>query len=186
MRRARISDQFRRVAHRVAVAMGLPWAFAGALLVVLVWAMTGVLFDYSEGWQLSINTGTTIVTFLMVFLIQNTQNRDSQVVQLKLDELIRAVRAARNELVELEDLPDDELERLHGQFRALRQAALQRALTSPTDAAVGAADVAGTRKRRLHASHRTGTDRGRRAGGLRPARKRSVTRARSASRRVTT
>ncbi len=91
-------NAFRRFAHSVALAVGAPAAFALALLLVIVWGVTGPLFHYSDSWQLTINTGTTIVTFLMVFVIQNTQNRDSQVVQLKLDELIRAVQEARNEL----------------------------------------------------------------------------------------
>lgn len=114
---------FRTLSHRVAHAAGSPMAFATALLLVVVWAVTGPLFHYSDTWQLTINTGTTIVTFLMVFLIQNTQNRDSQVVQLKLDELIRAVRSARNELVDMEDLSDEELHRIQHQFEELRKSA---------------------------------------------------------------
>jgi low affinity Fe/Cu permease len=114
---------FRRFAHRIASATGTPWAFIVALLVVLVWALAGPVFGYSDTWQLTINTGTTIVTFLMVFLIQNTQNRDAQVMQLKLDELIRAVGAARNELVDMEDLSDEELRRLQRQFEAMRKSA---------------------------------------------------------------
>src|SRR3954462_15043887 len=98
---------FRRFSHRVALAVGAPSAFVVALLLVLVWAITGPIFGYSDSWQLTINTATTIITFLMVFVIQNTQNRDSQVIQLKLDELIRAVQEARNELVDMEDLSDD-------------------------------------------------------------------------------
>jgi low affinity Fe/Cu permease len=112
---------FRRFAHSVSGAAGAPWAFALALLVVLLWVAAGPLFGYSDTWQLTINTGTTIITFLMVFVIQNTQNRDSQVVQLKLDELIRAVEQARNELVDMEDLSDEELHRLQHQFEALRR-----------------------------------------------------------------
>jgi low affinity Fe/Cu permease len=114
---------FRRFSHRVALAVGAPSAFVIALVLVLVWAITGPMFGYSDTWQLTINTATTIITFLMVFVIQNTQNRDSQVIQLKLDELIRAVREARNELVDMEDLSDDELHRLQHQFEALRKAA---------------------------------------------------------------
>src|SRR5437773_3471716 len=101
-------EAFRRFAHKVAIAVGAPGAFGLALLAVMVWAVSGPIFHYSDTWQLTINTGTTIVTFLMVFVIQNTQNRDSQVVQLKLDELIRAVQEARNELVDMEDLSDEE------------------------------------------------------------------------------
>src|SRR3954471_240944 len=100
---------FRRFAHSVAHATGSPIAFVSAVIVILAWAVTGPIFHFSDTWQLIINTGTTIITFLMVFLIQNTQNRDSQVVQLKLDELIRALKGAHNELVDLEDLTDPEL-----------------------------------------------------------------------------
>jgi low affinity Fe/Cu permease len=114
---------FRRFAHGVSLAVGAPSAFAVALLLVVLWGITGPLFRYSDTWQLTINTGTTIITFLMVFVIQNTQNRDSQVIQLKLDELIRAVQEARNELVDMEDLSDEELRRLQLQFEALRRAA---------------------------------------------------------------
>jgi low affinity Fe/Cu permease len=114
---------FRQFAHRVAIGVGAPWAFGVALLMVVVWGITGPLFHYSDSWQLTINTGTTIITFLMVFVIQNTQNRDSQVVQLKLDELIRSIEAARDELVDMEDLSDDELRLLQRQFEALRRAA---------------------------------------------------------------
>ena len=114
---------FRKLSHRVALATGAPWAFGASLLLVILWALVGPIFDYSDAWQLTINTATTIVTFLMVFLIQNTQNRDSQVVQLKLDELIRAVRTARDELVDMEDLSDEELHRLQAQFEILRQRA---------------------------------------------------------------
>src|ERR1700748_2904065 len=107
---------FRRFAHSVAVAVGAPWAFGVSLMVVVAWAVSGPLFPFSDTWQLTINTGTTIVTFLMVFVIQNTQNRETQALQLKLDELIRAIEAARNELVDLEDMSDEELHRLERQF----------------------------------------------------------------------
>ena len=114
---------FRHFAHRTALAMGAPSAFGIALLVIILWGLTGPAFHYSDTWQLVINTGTTIITFLMVFLIQNTQNRDSQAIHLKLDELIRAVARARNELVDLEDLSDEELKRLQEQFEMLRRTA---------------------------------------------------------------
>jgi low affinity Fe/Cu permease len=114
---------FQGFAHRVALAVGSPWAFLLALAIIIVWVVTGPLFHFSDAWQLVINTGTTIITFLMVFVIQSTQNRDSRVVHLKLDELIRAVEAARNELVDMEDLSDEELQRLQSQFEALRQQA---------------------------------------------------------------
>jgi low affinity Fe/Cu permease len=118
-----VTERFRHLSHQIAWAVGRPEAFSLALLTVVVWAIAGPAFHYSDTWQLTINTGTTIVTFLMVFLIQNTQNRDSQVVQLKLDELIRAVDRARDELVDMEDLSDDELRRLQHQFEALRKSA---------------------------------------------------------------
>jgi low affinity Fe/Cu permease len=117
---------FRRFAHNVSLAVGAPWAFGLSLLLVVLWAVTGPVFHYSDTWQLTINTGTTIITFLMVFVIQNTQNREMRALQLKLDELIRAVEKARNELVDLEDLSDEELRRLHEQFGELRHAAEAR------------------------------------------------------------
>jgi len=116
-------DWFRRFAQRFARSVGSPWAFAAAIAVVVAWAVTGPIFGFSNAWQLIINTGTTIMTFLMVFVIQNTQNRDSQVTQLKLDELIRAIRPARNELVNMEGLSDDELLKLQRQFEELRRRA---------------------------------------------------------------
>jgi low affinity Fe/Cu permease len=104
--------KFRYCAHWTAEAVGSPWAFLVAVLTVLVWIATGPVFHYSDTWQLVINTATTIVTFLMVFLIQNTQNRDTKAVHLKLDELLRGVTGARTSLVNLESLSDEELERL--------------------------------------------------------------------------
>jgi len=99
-------------------------AFVAAALIIVAWAVTGPLFHFSDTWQLVINTGTTIITFLMVFLIQNTQNRDSQVVQLKLNELIRAVQRARNDLVDLEEMSDDELQHLQEHFAKFHQRAV--------------------------------------------------------------
>jgi low affinity Fe/Cu permease len=102
-------------------ATGRPTAFVVAVLVILVWAVTGPLFGFSDTWQLVINTGTTIVTFLMVFLIQNTQNRDSEAVQLKLDELIRAHKGAHNGLLDLEELTEEDLNRIKARYEALAQ-----------------------------------------------------------------
>src|SRR5437899_394910 len=121
-----VSDAFRIIARRSSTVLGSAWAFAGAVLVILVWVLTGPTFHFSDTWQLVINTATTVVTFLMVFLIQNTQNRDTKAVQLKLDELIRAIKSARNELVDLENLSDDELKKLEKQFQDLRQKAEHR------------------------------------------------------------
>jgi low affinity Fe/Cu permease len=100
--------------------------FAIALLVVIVWALTGPLFHYSDTWQLVINTGTTIVTFLMVFLIQNTQNRDTQAVQLKLDELIRVTKGAHNLLIDLEELDDEQVEQLRRTYERLGKIAREK------------------------------------------------------------
>jgi low affinity Fe/Cu permease len=111
---------FRRLACQVAAAVGTHWAFVIALAIVAAWAITGPLFHYSDSWQLVINTGTTIVTFLMVFLIQATQNRDGKAVQLKLDELIRAQKSARNVFADLEDATEEELREFEEEFRALR------------------------------------------------------------------
>ena len=112
-----IRERFRRFAHGASLVLGSPWAFFTACLVVFVWACTGPIYRYSNTWQLVINTGTTIVTFLMVFLIQNTQNRDTRALHLKLDELIRALKGARNKLVSLEDMTDEELDELQKQFQ---------------------------------------------------------------------
>jgi len=118
-----VSDAFRVFAHRSAAMLGSAWAFAGAAFVILVWIVTGPTFHFSDTWQLIINTATTIITFLMVFLIQNTQNRDAKAMHLKLDELIRAIKGARNQLVDLENLSDEDLKRLEEQFRGLRKQA---------------------------------------------------------------
>ena len=108
-----MKELFRRIAERAAHAVGSYWAFLIALLTVVVWALTGPYFGYSDTWQLFINTGTTVITFLMVFLIQNTQNRESRIVALKLDELLRGVEGARTGLVELDHMSDEDLERVH-------------------------------------------------------------------------
>jgi low affinity Fe/Cu permease len=118
-----ISDAFRVFAQRASVLLGSAWAFCGAVLVIVVWLVTGPTFHFSDTWQLIINTATTVVTFLMVFLIQNTQNRDAKAMHLKLDELIRALKGARNQLVDLENLSDDDLKKLEEQFRRLRKQA---------------------------------------------------------------
>jgi low affinity Fe/Cu permease len=119
----RIRDAFGVFARKTSSVLGSAWAFVVAILVIVVWALTGPTFGYSDTWQLIINTGTTIVTFLMVFLIQNTQNRDAKAVHLKLDELIRALEPARNHLVDLEKLSDDDLKSLETEFEKLRKKA---------------------------------------------------------------
>jgi low affinity Fe/Cu permease len=118
-----IRDAFRCFAQRASVLLGSAWAFCGAVLVIFVWLVTGPTFHFSDTWQLIINTATTVVTFLMVFLIQNTQNRDAKAMHLKLDELIRALKGARNQLVDLEDLSDEELKKLEEQFQRMRKRA---------------------------------------------------------------
>jgi low affinity Fe/Cu permease len=116
-----VSDAFRRFAQSVSLYAGSPWATIGAFLLVLLWLASGPLFDFSDHWQLIINTGTTIITFLMVFLIQSAQNRDAKAFHLKLDELIRAVHGARTRLVSLEECSDEELTHLQAEFQRLRQ-----------------------------------------------------------------
>lgn len=114
-----MKETFRKASAKIANAMGTASAFIISCLIVLVWGLTGPLFDYSDTWQLYINTGTTVATFLMVFVIQNTQNRDSKAQQLKLDELIHSSKSARNTFVELENLSDEELALLDQEFREL-------------------------------------------------------------------
>jgi low affinity Fe/Cu permease len=149
----RVRDAFRVFARRASEVLGTAWIFVIAIGVILLWALTGHLFDYSDTWQLIINTGTTIVTFLMVFLIQNTQNRDAKAVHLKLDELIRAVEGARDHLVDLEKLSDDELKLLESEFERVRQRA-ERAEKRAEVAAAVAEDVA--EEAMLAAAHQSG------------------------------
>jgi len=116
-----MNDFFRKFANRTSAIVGSPWAFIAAVAIIIAWAASGPIFGFSDTWQLVINTGTTIITFLMVFLIQNTQNRDAKAIHLKLDELIRSAKGARNSLVDLEDLSDEELTKLQQQFQLLRE-----------------------------------------------------------------
>src|SRR3954470_14298049 len=135
--------------------VGSPWAFILAVLVILGWAITGPIFHFSDTWQLVINTSTTIITFLMVFLIQNTQNRDAIAIHIKLDELIRALKGARNKLVDLEQLSDEELEQLQQEFHRLgaeqpkpprshhaRKKSTEPSATSPREGADGGPSLA--------------------------------------------
>src|SRR5207253_5574852 len=117
---------FRAFSWHVATAVGTHWAFVIAALVIVAWAATGPLFHYSDTWQLAINTGTTIVTFLMVFLIQNAQYRDAEAVQLKLDELLRVTKGAHNALLDLEELEADELERIRHGYSKLAESAREQ------------------------------------------------------------
>jgi low affinity Fe/Cu permease len=116
-----INAAFHWFSHQTSRIVGSPWAFLVAALVIVAWAVTGPIFHYSDTWQLIINTGTTIVTFLMVFLIQNTQNRDAKATHLKLDELIRSKKNARNKLVDLENCTDEELAEIEEEFKRLRK-----------------------------------------------------------------
>lgn len=114
-----MNEFFRRFSHRVSDATGSPWAFIIAVTIIVIWGLTGPIFRFSDTWQLVINTSTTIVTFLMVFLIQNTQNRDSKAIHLKLDEIIRSMDKARDSLIDLEDLSDEEITRVQEEFKRL-------------------------------------------------------------------
>ncbi len=113
-------DVFHRFARSTSEILGSSKAFVAAIAAIVIWGATGPLFGFSDTWQLVVNTTTTIVTFLMVFLLQNTQNRDGQAVQLKLDELVRAIEGARNSMVDIENLSDEQLKRLQEQFARMR------------------------------------------------------------------
>jgi low affinity Fe/Cu permease len=114
-----LNEFFRKFAAKTSAAVGSAWAFILASVVILAWAVTGPVFRYSDTWQLVINTGTTIVTFLMVFLIQNTQNRDAKAIHLKLDEMIKATPRARNHMIDLDRLSDEKLRRLEAEYKRL-------------------------------------------------------------------
>ncbi len=146
-----LSDLFRRIACRSAEALGSSWAFITAVTIVVVWAGTGPLFGFSDTWQLVINTGTTIVTFLMVFLIQNAQNRDARAFHLKLDELIHAIKEARNELIDVEELSDEQLAALQREFVRLRK---ERPTDAPSEDAAAPAEAGGSAKRRALSASR--------------------------------
>ena len=122
-------ELFRRFAFIAAEAVGSPWAFLGALLVIIAWTAFGQYFEYSDTWLLAINTTTTVITFMMVFLIQNTQNRDAKAVHLKLDELLRGVKGARTALMGLEQLTDEELAQVQAELTRMRGRAAANADT---------------------------------------------------------
>jgi len=127
------SSWFSTFARRIARFSGRPRTFALAALIIVVWLVTGPIFHYSDTWQLVINTGTTIVTFLMVFLIQNTQNRDTEAIQLKLDELIRATQGAHNALLDLEELEEEELDEFRKRYLVLASSARKQMTTGASD-----------------------------------------------------
>ena len=149
-------NAFRIFARSSSSILGSAWAFIVAILIIVVWAITGPMFHFSDTWQLIINTGTTIVTFLMVFLIQNTQNRDAKAVHLKLDELIRAVHGARNRLVDLEKLSDEELTKLEREFgRVHRMAEHTGGTSEPSPRSTARARRAGRLRSRFATSNGT-------------------------------
>jgi low affinity Fe/Cu permease len=117
----RTTSRFGRLARLTAHAMGQPVAFGTALAIIILWAISGPIFGFSDTWQLIINTGTTIITFLMVFIIQNTQNRDAEAMHIKLDELIRAMDQAQNALLNLEELEEEDLERIRADYLRLAE-----------------------------------------------------------------
>ena len=132
---------FTTAAQKTAIAAGSPIAFGLAIAVVVAWALTGPIFHYSDVWQLVINTGTTIVTFLMVFLVQNAQNRDGKIIQLKLDELIRAVETAETAYVGMEEMSEEELEHLHAKYIRLAEQATRRREPVVAEVAPATADA---------------------------------------------
>src|SRR5882762_9034380 len=127
------NDRFGQFANSASNSLGSRWAFAIAIGIIVLWAATGPIFHYSDTWQLIINTGTTIVTFLMVFLIQNTQNRDARAINLKLNELIFSIASARNQMVDIEHLSDAELDVLSAHYEKLHDEAVRRGLRGPED-----------------------------------------------------
>lgn len=120
------SDRFAQFAANASSWLGSKWAFLAAVSIIVFWSLTGPIFHYSDTWQLIINTGTTIVTFLMVFLIQNTQNRDARAINLKLNELIRAIDQARDQMIDIEKLTDLELDELQAKYQKIREACVER------------------------------------------------------------
>ena len=147
MRPAKSTSWFTRFAKWTARKTGQPSAFMIATAVILAWGLTGPLFQFSDTWQLVINTGTTIVTFLMVFLIQNTQNRDSEAIQVKLDELIRVMEGAHNTLLDLEELDEQELDRIRANYQKLARLAREDIEKGRFDTGVPEVDTGRTAER---------------------------------------
>ena len=116
-----LSNGFQVFAAAASRVVGAKWAFAAAIALIVGWAISGPYFYYSDAWQLVVNTATTVVTFLIVFLIQNTQNRDAKAIHLKLDEIIRSIHVAHNEMIDIEKLSDEELERLSAEYERIRK-----------------------------------------------------------------
>jgi low affinity Fe/Cu permease len=145
MKVTKSTSWFTRFAKWTSHVSGSPPAFALSIGIVLIWALTGPLFGYSDTWQLVINTGTTIVTFLMVFLIQNTQNRDSQAIQVKLDELIRCTSGAHNALLNLEELEEKELHTICNEYKKIAERARVAIRNGKTD--TGTPEVRARKKR---------------------------------------
>ena len=131
-----MNEFFRKFSRRIADVVGAPWTFIVAISIIIVWLVTGPLFHFSDTWQLVINTGTSVVTFLMVFVIQASQNRDSKALHLKIDELIRAMETARTHLVDLEERPEAELKALADEFKQLGEDEVPGGSDSPDEVAV--------------------------------------------------
>jgi low affinity Fe/Cu permease len=148
MQATKSTSWFNSFAKRTARATGHPAAFVIAVSVILIWAVSGLFFRFSDSWQLVINTGTTIITFLVVFLIQNTQNRDSEAMQVKLDELIRAIEGAHNALLDLEELDDKELDRIRATYEKLAEQARKDLLQGKGDTEVPIVDVSAKQAKR--------------------------------------
>ena len=125
-------DRFGHFASSASTCLGSQWAFAAAISIIVIWGVTGPIYHYSDTWQLLINTGTTIVTFLMVFLIQNTQNRDARAINLKLNELIHAIATAKNQMIDIEHLSDAELDRIAEKYKLLQSEPAKRTRQSET------------------------------------------------------
>jgi low affinity Fe/Cu permease len=154
-----LSEGFRRFAHRSATILGSVPAFVAAVAIIVIWVITGPIFHFSNTWQLVINTATTVITFLVVFLIQNTQNRETRALHLKIDELLRAVSAARTGFVNLEELSDKELDRLQAEFDQLG------GRISEVKKRKRAGNPAGNRTAISSAGNRNGKQAGERTGG---------------------